>query len=166
MVAALQAALSEVSGVEGWRIEQVGGSRRQHRSPGRPDQAAAQHQHQQQQQQQQHSGQDSGEQGQPQEEPGGSAAVVAAPLRHPAAGPPSEGGSASAGSPPSLHHDADFIVSHPSHGWDEDFVGRLADELLERGRLMPPHQGAYLAVQAGGSRWPCNPDCVCVCVRA
>ena len=132
---AIAAGLAAVSGLDGWHIELVGGSRRHMR----PDGAASQQEEQ-------------GEgQGQGPAADGGGGCLAAASC--------SGSASASAGSASPArstrrrrHHDSDFMVTHSAGIWDDGLIERFRDWLIKQRRLVPPEDGAMTLLQV-------NPAC-------
>ncbi|KAL4439185.1 hypothetical protein ABPG77_004087 [Micractinium sp. CCAP 211/92] len=159
MAAALATALESVSGQAGWQIELAGGSRRKRpaatpagASSTEPGHASVQ-------------GPDAAQAGSH-----GSGAVVEGQRGDASSGDAGAaelaGGGLAAGSRSTIggskfitgilagrHHDADFVISHPTHVWDERFIAALRDELVQRRRLVSASvAGAMSSLQYGRTR--------------
>ena len=148
MQEAVLAALEVASGVGGWRMWLVGGSRRRQRPPGDPPPPAGQHH-------------DAGEAGWRRLPALPHACLLpswmiqvqlvhaishAAPCHlspHSRTCSPSH----SPTHPPTHPRLTDFVASHPTHEWTHDLLGRLAEQLLAAGRIMPRESGAFFALQ-------------------
>ena len=130
---AIAAGLAAVSGLDGWHIELVGGSRRHMR----PVEAASQ-------QEQQGEGQGQGQ---------GPAADGGGGLAGASCSASASAGSASpARSTRRRHHDSDFMVTHSAGIWDDGLIERFRDWLIKQRRLVPSEDGAMTLLQV-------NPAC-------
>jgi hypothetical protein len=147
---AIAAGLAAVSGLDGWHVELVGGSRRHMR----PEEAASQ-------QEQQREGLGQG----PAVDDGGLGAASCRGI-----GNGSASVSAGSATPASStlrwrHHDSDFMVTHSAGIWDDGLIERFRDWLIKQRRLVPPEDGAMTLLQvnpaamrgqctAGSGAWP------------
>jgi hypothetical protein len=143
---AVETGLQATTGVGGWHIEVVGGSRRQQRPPQRQQEEGGE-------QAQGQGGEQAREQGSAQQAGQRSEASLLSQPGGRGGNAVSGGGGTSnstqAGSKAG-HHDADFVVTHFSYTWPADLIDWLKNELLEARRIMPADQGAMCMVQVWG----------------
>ncbi|KAL4858948.1 DNA-directed DNA/RNA polymerase mu [Chlorella vulgaris] len=172
---AVVAVLEDISGVTGWQVTNVGGSSRKRRADLAQQQRGVRGQQQQvqenqqdmQQEQQPEQEQPGGtrqgarqEAAQPQPlqsagetnghllpaAPGSSDAPPHSGTQAAAAAGAGAGGGIGGGARP-VHHDADFIVAHPTYVWGETLITRIRDELISRRHMLAPDTGAMCMLQ-------------------